>query len=122
MVSKIDDISNIKIIRQFFDIDILLVLNMKDGEQYFLIIENKTVSDLGDQQLKTIIYYTKLAYNLKYNKDKFSRFEIDTNIDNVERYICYCMVDHIIIEICSSTKSNANIFINTYYLLDYISI
>ena len=63
LVSKIDDISNIKIIRQFFDIDILLVLNMKDGKQYFLIIENKTVSDLGDQQLKTIIYYTKLAYN-----------------------------------------------------------
>ena len=44
------------------------------------------------------------------------------NIDNVERYICYCMVDDIIIGICSSTKSNANIFINTYYLLDYISI
>lgn len=92
LVSKIDDISNIKIIRQFFDIDILLVLNMKDGEQYFLIIENKTVSDLGDQQLKTIIYYTKLAYNLKYNKDKFSRFEIDTNIDNVESKIYLVLI------------------------------
>lgn len=82
--NKIDDIANIKIIRQLLDIDILLVLNMKDGDQYFLIIENKTTSELGNQQLDTIIYYTKLIYNLKYNKKEFSRFEIETNIDNIE--------------------------------------
>lgn len=87
LVSKIDEIDTIKIIRQFFDIDILLVLDMKNGSQYFLIIENKTISELGKQQLDTIIYYTKLVYQLKHNKDKFKRFEIDTNIDNIERNV-----------------------------------
>ena len=87
LISKIDDINTIKIIRQFFDIDILLVLNMKDGKQYFLIIENKTISELGKQQINTIIYYTKLVYNLKNNKDKFSRFEINTNVDNIENKV-----------------------------------
>ena len=57
LVNQIDNISSIKIIRQIFNIDILLVLNMKDGTQNFLIIENKTISKLG-QQLDTIIYYT----------------------------------------------------------------
>lgn len=87
LVDKIDDISNIKIVRQFLRIDILLVLNMKNGEQYFLIIENKTDSNLGEQQLNTIIYYTKLVYNLKYNKEIFSRFKIDTNVDNLEHNV-----------------------------------
>ena len=92
LLNKIDDIDTIKIIRQFFDIDILLVLNMKDGKQYFLIIENKTISELGKQQLDTIIYYTKLVYNYKYNKDKFSRFEIDTNEDDSIEKRIYCVL------------------------------
>ena len=65
LVNQIDNISSIKIIRQIFNIDILLVLNMKDGKQNFLIIENKTISELGQQQLDTIIYYTKLVSELK---------------------------------------------------------
>lgn len=92
LLNKIEDIDTIKIIRQFFDIDILLVLNMKDGKQYFLIIENKTISELGKQQLDTIIYYTKLVYNYKYNKDKFSRFEIDTNEDDSIEKRIYCVL------------------------------
>ena len=59
LINQINDISNIRIIRQFFNIDILLVLNMKDKTQNFLIIENKTISKLGQNQLNTILYYTK---------------------------------------------------------------
>ena len=70
LVNQIDNISSIKIIRQIFNIDILLVLNMKDGTQNFLIIENKTISELGQQQLDTIIYYTKLVSELKNEKNK----------------------------------------------------
>ena len=103
LLNKIDDIDTIKIIRQFFDIDILLVLNMKDGKQYFLIIENKTISELGKQQLDTIIYYTKLVYNYKYNKDKFSRFEIDTNEDDSIEKRIYCVLIKTGIKIISKT-------------------
>lgn len=84
LIDKIDEIATIKIIRQFSDIDILLVLNMKDGEQYFLIIENKTSSDLGKLQLDTIIYYTKLVHQLKYCKEKFIRFGVDTGKEHIE--------------------------------------
>lgn len=86
LVNQIDNISNIKIIRQFFYIDILLVLNMKDGIQNFLIIENKTTSKLGQKQLDTLIYYTKLVFELTNvsDKSKFDKFEIDTAIGNYE--------------------------------------
>jgi len=87
LLDKVDDIDTIKIIRQFLNIDIFLVLNMKDKSQYFLIIENKTISELGKKQLDTIIYYTKLVYYLKHNKDKFLRFKIDTNIDKIENKV-----------------------------------
>ena len=86
LVNQIDYVSNIKIIRQFFNIDILLVLNMKDRSQNFLIIENKTTSNLGQNQLDTILYYTKLVYELTNVRDKsrFDKFEIDTNVSNYE--------------------------------------
>lgn len=86
LVNQIDNISSIKIIRQIFNIDILLVLNMKDGTQKFLIIENKTISELGKQQLDTIIYYTKLVSELKNekNKGKLDKFKIDTNVNDFE--------------------------------------
>ena len=86
LVNQIDNISNIKIIRQFFNIDILLVLNMKDGIQNFLIIENKTTSELGQKQLDTLLYYTKLVFELTNasDKSKFDKFEIDTAIGNYE--------------------------------------
>lgn len=83
LVDKINDIKSIDITRQFCDIDILLTLNMKNNEQYYLIIENKTSSDLGPQQTKTIIYYTKLIHYLYNNKDKFKELSID--VDTINR-------------------------------------
>ena len=80
---KVNDIKSIDITRQFCDIDILLTLNMKNNEQYYLIIENKTSSDLGPQQTKTIIYYTKLIHYLYNNKDKFKELSID--VDTINR-------------------------------------
>ncbi len=83
LVDKINDIKSIDITRQFCDIDILLTLNMKNNEQYYLIIENKTSSDLGPHQTKTILYYTKLIHYLYNNKDKFKELSID--VDTVNR-------------------------------------
>lgn len=83
LVDKINDIKSIDITRQFCDIDILLTLNMKNSEQYYLIIENKTSSDLGPHQTKTILYYTKLIHYLYNNKDKFKELSID--VDTVNR-------------------------------------
>lgn len=83
LADKINDIKNIDITRQFCDIDILLTLNMKNSEQYYLIIENKTSSDLGPHQTKTILYYTKLIHYLYNNKDKFKELSID--VDTVNR-------------------------------------
>ena len=93
LINQINDISNIRIIRQFFNIDILLVLNMKDKTQNFLIIENKTISKLGQNQLNTILYYTKLVYELTNVRDKgrFDKFEIDTNVGNYENKV-YCVL------------------------------
>lgn len=105
LVNQIDNISSIKIIRQIFNIDILLVLNMKDGTQNFLIIENKTISKLGQQQLDTIIYYTKLVSELKNekNKGKLEKFRIDTNVDNFET-----KVYSVLIKTGIKYKDNAN--------------
>ena len=83
LVDKVNDIKSIDITRQFCDIDILLTLNMKNNEQYYLIIENKTSSDLGPHQTKTILYYTKLIHYLYNNKDKFKELSID--VDTVNR-------------------------------------
>lgn len=92
---EIDSIYEVKIIRQFFGIDILLVLNMNNGEQKFLIIENKTSSGLTDSQKNTILYYTKLLdefETVKKTKDNevneveeiFNNWEIYYECDNIK--------------------------------------
>jgi len=82
----IDKIYEVKIIRQFLGIDILLVLNMNNGKQKLLIIENKTSSGLGDKQKESIVYYTKLLDEMRHNKDNstFKSWEIFCDYDNIE--------------------------------------
>ena len=65
---EIDKLSNIRIIRQFLGIDILVVLNFINHKQKLLIIENKTSSGLTDNQKDTILYYTKLLNALEKAK------------------------------------------------------
>ncbi|MBR2833729.1 MAG: hypothetical protein IKE75_04825 [Bacilli bacterium] len=83
IADKINDIKSVDITRQFYGIDILLILNMKNNQQYYLIIENKTDGELRPQQSKTILYYTKLIYLMRNDKDKFKELSID--VDTVNR-------------------------------------
>lgn len=111
LVNQINDISSIKIIRQIFNIDILLVLNMKDGKQNFLIIENKTNSELGEHQLNTIIYYTKLVSELKNekNKGKLEKFRINTDVDKFETKV-YSVLIKTGIKYKNNTNDKENIY------------
>ena len=83
IANKINDIESVDITRQFYGIDILLTLNMKNNSQYYLIIENKTDGELRPQQSKTILYYTKLIHLMKNDKEKFKELSID--VDTVNR-------------------------------------
>lgn len=64
LMKKIGDFENVEsitITRQCYDIDILLIFNMENKKQYFLIIEDKTSSNLTESQRETCIYYSKLV-------------------------------------------------------------
>ncbi|MBQ8892274.1 MAG: hypothetical protein IJ068_05405 [Bacilli bacterium] len=82
----IDKVYEVKIIRQFLNIDILLVLNMSNGKQKFLIIENKTSSGLRNNQKESILYYTKFLDEIKNKRSMniFDSWEIYCNSDNIE--------------------------------------
>lgn len=62
-------IKEVKIIRQFENIDITLVITTKSSKQYIVIIEDKVGANLNEHQQQNL-YVGKLAKALKDNKEK----------------------------------------------------
>lgn len=62
-------IKEVKIIRQFENIDITLVITIKSSKQYIVIIEDKVGANLNEHQQQNL-YVGKLAKALKDNKEK----------------------------------------------------
>ena len=62
-------IKEVKIIRQFENIDITLVITTKSSKQYIVIIEDKVGSNLNEHQQQDL-YVGKLTKALKDNKEK----------------------------------------------------
>lgn len=62
-------IKEVKIIRQFENIDITLVITTKSSKQYIVIIEDKVGANLNEQQQKDL-YVSNLTKALKNNKEK----------------------------------------------------
>lgn len=63
------NIKEVKIIRQFENIDITLVITTKSSEQYIVIIEDKVGANLNKHQQKDL-YVGKLTKALKNSKEK----------------------------------------------------
>ena len=62
-------IKEVKIIRQFENIDITLVITTKSSKQYIVIIEDKVGANLNEHQQQDL-YVGKLTKALKDNKEK----------------------------------------------------
>ena len=62
-------IKEVKIIRQFENIDITLVITTKSSKQYIVIIEDKVGANLSNHQRKDL-YVSNLTNALKNNKEK----------------------------------------------------
>lgn len=62
-------IKEVKIIRQFENIDITLVITTKSSKQYIVIIEDKVGANLSNHQRKDL-YVSNLTNALKSNKEK----------------------------------------------------
>lgn len=62
-------IKEVKIIRQFENIDITLVITTKSSKQYIVIIEDKVGANLNQHQQQDL-YVNKLTKALKDNKEK----------------------------------------------------
>ena len=62
-------IKEVKIIRQFENIDITLVITTKSSKQYIVIIEDKVGANLSNHQRKDL-YVSNLIKALKNNKEK----------------------------------------------------
>ena len=62
-------IKEVKIIRQFENIDITLVITTKSSKQYIVIIEDKVGANLSNHQRKDL-YVSNLTNVLKNNKEK----------------------------------------------------
>ena len=62
-------IKEVKIIRQFENIDITLVITTKSSKQYIVIIEDKVGANLNEHQQQDL-YVGKLTKALKNNKEK----------------------------------------------------
>lgn len=62
-------IKEVKIIRQFENIDITLVITTKSSKQYIVIIEDKVGANLSNHQRKDL-YVSNLTKALKDNKEK----------------------------------------------------
>ena len=62
-------IKEVKIIRQFENIDITLVITTKSSKQYIVIIEDKVGANLSNHQRKDL-YVSNLTKALKNNKEK----------------------------------------------------
>lgn len=62
-------IKEVKIIRQFENIDITLVITTKSSKQYIVIIEDKVGANLSNHQRKDL-YVSNLIETLKDNKEK----------------------------------------------------
>ena len=62
-------IKEVKIIRQFENIDITLVITTKSSKQYIVIIEDKVGANLSNHQRKDL-YVSDLTNALKNNKEK----------------------------------------------------
>ena len=67
--SKSAHIKEVKIIRQFENIDITLVITTKSSKQYIVIIEDKVGANLSNHQRKDL-YVSNLTEALKDNKEK----------------------------------------------------
>ena len=63
------NIKEVKIIRQFENIDITLVITTKSSKQYIVIIEDKVGANLSNHQRKDL-YVSNLTNALKSNKEK----------------------------------------------------
>lgn len=63
------NIKEVKIIRQFENIDITLVITTKSSKQYIVIIEDKVGANLSNHQRKDL-YVSNLTKALKNNKEK----------------------------------------------------
>ena len=76
----VNDIKEIKIIRQFLHIDILLVITLNTEKQVIVIIEDKIESEINKKSQKDL-YLTKL---FNCDKEKLNKYNIvDLNRNNV---------------------------------------
>lgn len=73
------EVKNVSIIRQFENIDILVVVTLKNLEQYLIIIEDKVSANLSEHQKKDL-YVEKLTQALENNTEKQNLISL-TNFD-----------------------------------------
>ncbi|MBR0491643.1 MAG: hypothetical protein IJJ82_06340 [Clostridia bacterium] len=80
---SVKDIGKVDIVRQFENIDILVVVTLKNLEQYLIIIEDKVSASLSNHQRKDL-YVTKLINALENNKEKQYLLSLSNfNKDNI---------------------------------------
>ncbi|MBQ3414102.1 MAG: hypothetical protein IJH39_01875 [Clostridia bacterium] len=80
---SVKDIGKVDIVRQFENIDILVVVTLKNLEQYLIIIEDKVSASLSNHQRKDL-YVTKLIKALENNKEKQYLLSLSNfNKDNI---------------------------------------
>lgn len=65
---NVNEIKNVKIIRQYLHIDILLIITLKNDEQYVVIIEDKKYGTAGKEQKES--FYIKDLMDKLNNNDK----------------------------------------------------
>ena len=80
---SVKDIGKVDIVRQFENIDILVIVTLKNLEQYLIIIEDKVSASLSNHQRKDL-YVTKLIKALENNKEKQYLLSLSNfNKDNI---------------------------------------
>ena len=80
---SVKEIGKVDIVRQFENIDILVVVTLKNLEQYLIIIEDKVSASLSNHQRKDL-YVTKLIKALENNKEKQYLLSLSNfNKDNI---------------------------------------